>query len=1000
MRTRLRRLAPVVLSLAALPIATFAQQQAFTTDASSSGAPFSPGVKGQPIPAVTIDRPEYSVGVSKALELSRGSSLRGVAGGLEADTFNWKTRNNSARAGTLDYLRHSRDNNSNLYITANIRGLVEPDPNSPGNQRFYDTSIETLAGLAADWVRYTNHIVQTYRQGHVITDARDKAVLDSLVWNSATPGDNFDKLLAVGEAAVPKVQYWEIGNEPRVGLASTYRVTNSYTFFAPPRLADDTHKTDYRERYAALTSAMRAEDPTIKVGPALQWLNAVTEQELVDSILVRQPDGKFLPVDFLAYHPYQRLNEQTTPAGQEAFLRGVYDDHLSKVTNIRNRVAAAGRDPRSVALVASEHNVSNHTSNDTVAEMTMAHALGNTETLFSFARLGVQDAHYWIWPAHRWDGTEYPVFLAGEKLRDHMGDTLLSVAASNADNLHLYTTRDTKSGEIALWGLNFDDDTATTRATPINNVGGRGRVTLSVLGALSGATSLASANLSSEAGGPTHAVDWTTVDLTGTRLDTLQLNFPSATITLLTIEPWRQVALPGDVNQDGRVNSNDLGVINAAANQNEKNWWQGDVTGDGVVNSADVAIFNANNGAQTGTRWTAQAGTWTTAANWQGGVVPNAVNANAYLAGSITAARNITANSQVTLGTLVFDNANAYDVVGSGGLRLQAALNGSGTARVYVVQGQQKISLPLVLTSSTTVDVAAGASLRTGNAALAAGRTLRKTGNGTLTITGTQTHAAGTALMVDGGTLDLNTNVAASGAANVTLNANAAVNLNARQNLAALNVGAGALVVAGAGGANVINTRTLAIASTGKLDLTNNRMVVTDGVKGVFAGGAYTDITGVIASGRDHGAWDGYGIVTSMPDAARGLTTIAVADAAETVHAGGTFAGVSVAAGDVLLMYTYAGDANLDGQIDAGDYGVIDNFVQLAGSFGYARGDFNYDGFIDAGDYGVIDNNVQGQGSPILTSGPAGQAVAVPEPAPVAGVVVAALGLFHARRRA
>src|SRR5688500_16998537 len=124
---------------AALPPA--AVGQTFTTDASISGTPFSTGVRGQPIPAVTIDRGEYTIGVPRALEVSRGSSLRGVAGGLEADTFNWKTRNNSPRAGTLDYLRHSRDNNSNLYITANIRGLVEPDPDSPGRQRFYDTSI-------------------------------------------------------------------------------------------------------------------------------------------------------------------------------------------------------------------------------------------------------------------------------------------------------------------------------------------------------------------------------------------------------------------------------------------------------------------------------------------------------------------------------------------------------------------------------------------------------------------------------------------------------------------------------------------------------------------------------------------------------------------------------------------------------------------------------------------------------------------------------------------
>jgi hypothetical protein len=49
--------------------------------------------------------------------------------------------------------------------------------------------------------------------------------------------------------------------------------------------------------------------------------------------------------------------------------------------------------------------------------------------------------------------------------------------------------------------------------------------------------------------------------------------------------------------------------------------------------------------------------------------------------------------------------------------------------------------------------------------------------------------------------------------------------------------------------------------------------------------------------------------------------------------------------------------------IDGGDYGVIDNFVQVPNAFGYFKGDFNYDGVIDGGDYGIIDNNIQAQGA-------------------------------------
>src|SRR6185295_19580859 len=96
---------------------------------------------------------------------------------------------------------------------------------------------------------------------------------------------------------------------------------------------------------------------------------------------------------------------------------------------------------------------------------------------------------------------------------------------------------------------------------------------------------------------------------------------------------------------------------------------------------------------------------------------------------------------------------------------------------------------------------------------------------------------------------------------------------------------------------------------------------------------------------------------TSMPAALTGLTTLGVATADDAGYVGGIFGGVAVFSGDVLVMYTYAGDANLDGTINSDDYALIDFYAGNSAAHGYYKGDFNYDGDINADDYALIDFN-------------------------------------------
>ena len=70
---------------------------------------------------------------------------------------------------------------------------------------------------------------------------------------------------------------------------------------------------------------------------------------------------------------------------------------------------------------------------------------------------------------------------------------------------------------------------------------------------------------------------------------------------------------------------------------------------------------------------------------------------------------------------------------------------------------------------------------------------------------------------------------------------------------------------------------------------------------------------------------------------------------------GGVFDGINTTTNDVLVKYTYFGDANLDGTVSGADYQQIDAGFGLHLT-GWQNGDFNYDGVVDGSDYSLIDN--------------------------------------------
>ncbi len=194
---------------------------------------------------------------------------------------------------------------------------------------------------------------------------------------------------------------------------------------------------------------------------------------------------------------------------------------------------------------------------------------------------------------------------------------------------------------------------------------------------------------------------------------------------------------------------------------------------------------------------------------------------------------------------------------------------------------------------------------------------------------------------------------------------------------------------------------TSAFTNAGLLDLSANDLIVH--------GGNLTTLSGQIASGYNGGHWNGSTGITSS--AAASDTALAIES--DSNGMGGTFFttfdGVAVGASDVLVKYTYLGDANLDGIVNGSDFTLIDNGFNSALT-GWRNGDFNYDGVVNGDDYTLIDNAFNTQGASLAVA-PAEMVASdtaqiadaarasVPEPTTLGLGIVVLAGIYNQRRR-
>jgi hypothetical protein len=362
-------------------------------------------------------------------------------------------------------------------------------------------------------------------------------------------------------------------------------------------------------------------------------------------------------------------------------------------------------------------------------------------------------------------------------------------------------------------------------------------------------------------------------------------------------------------------------------------------------------------------------GNWNSATNWSGSI-PNGVDVVANFLGAISEPRTVFTDTPVVLGSMKFDNTNSYQITGQGSLAIDVS---TGSGSIQVVQGNHKINLPFTLNDNTTVDIAAGTSLKISNPmTLVGGVTLNRIGDGTLSIEAPVFNVAPATLALTSGVtsalMDLGTNTSIQVSGGTT-------NLQATQHLASVSVSGGRLNV-GPGTSVVAVTKSLSISGNGKVDLQNGKMVIDytgasslAGVKAAINAGSLT--SSQLTSGRAIG----YG---EASDLFAGAT--------------GPFAGQIIDSSSVVVAYTVTGDASLDGVVSSADFNQLVANYGVVSNARWTQGDFTGDGKVTTLDFNVLSGNF-GQ------SLPPGAALGSVVPEPASFSLILACGLVTRKHR-
>ncbi len=424
------------------------------------------------------------------------------------------------------------------------------------------------------------------------------------------------------------------------------------------------------------------------------------------------------------------------------------------------------------------------------------------------------------------------------------------------------------------------------------------------------------------------------------------------------------------------------------------------ITGDASLSTV-IGFSYALAGTFPGAFQASSGGSWNTSSNWAGGVIPNTPGAQATFTGATgVASATLTLDGNQTIGKLFLSGSTNYTIApGTGGT---LTINDTGDSPVdpliNVSSGNHTISAPVALTNGVTASIAAASSLTITGAITGSGGII-KTGDGTLTLSGISNFGNTT---INDGTVTLAPTANLSGGT-ITVNAAGVLNIAASTGNGILVHALGSAISVAAGGVVTVAIPTIAAdrqlllapdisfaggtgswtgelnLGTNDLDLSNASLAtITNQIKEGLTGSAEQGITSS-AVASDTTYLTTLGVIVNHNNAGQ----ILYGSSTTLGHFDGSNPGVD----DVLVKYTYVGDANLDGTVNSADYALINNGF-TSHLTGWYNGDFNYDGVVDGSDYTLLDNSYNSQeiANPLalsteqIAAGEIALVTAVPEP--------------------